>query len=478
MSKGSLKSTLRSIIGALQNSGSTARRWRNIAVVAVSSGLVRVGLIAWWGPFTTVDSSRYFSPDNPLSVFDWTGQRGSPAPIVQALWLAHPIPALLAQGGLGSLAWGFAAVVVGRLAKSRLAAWLGALTVLAMSWLDLVVRFDTALLTEPINISGTLLALTGSFCIAIPRVRTVVSQRFAWAAVLVGLGLSALSRPPNIVCSLPVVIVAIGISWRRPSSWRMVAVGSLAILTAYAVVVSLNDNSSPRNPEELARTVDRLALRASPEWVAAAESTGLRLCAALSRESLIDDAQASYTYLSLGPFTQRVTLSSDEPQRDSALAAVEAAPCPGMKEWIVARHLTATEQVLLVPLDSARQYFEDLMTQWSPHSPAPEALPVIRLSGWRLIPLNLVAFLTLAASVVSRRRSRARGVSVNDTRGALLLIATTYVSWGAFSILTWLVDSMELARHFLPVSLLFAPLTILAALSAWPRASRVPLPGT
>jgi hypothetical protein len=113
------------------------------------------------------------------------------------------------------------------------------------------------------------------------------------------------------------------------------------------------------------------------------------------------------------------------------------------------------------PVEVLTLYQQDLVNQSMPQALSPPAPNEIRkLSAVAVVALNVTAMALLAFAWVGTLRRRGA-----DTRGAHWLTAVMVCTWGAYSFVTWLADAMEMPRHVLPVTMLLAPLGLLAFLA-------------
>jgi len=439
--------------------------------------VLRVFVVALIGPTFAPDSSRYLKEG--LLALDLTGADGSPAPLVQLVWLTPiPLPVLI-QATASGVCWGLLALAVSRIPASGRVALAGFLIVTAFSWLPMVVSFDTLALTDSLSISGLVLAMASVIAGLTgppPRLRSTT-----WPVLLaVGVAMAVLSRPTNLLLATPIALAALVLSQDSPigGSWlrdarrgRAVQVGAaltIVVVSLYGVFLGIGAGGSST---EGFRAENRLALRASPAFLGAAKVAGLPQCPSLPLKVLSQNSQLAYTYLGIGPLQQRLILPNNQDARDAALGQVRNTDCLEMTAWLAQGHMTPFETALGAPVDTLRQYALDQLAQWTPVMQW-DIDKRLRLFDPAFIVVGTITALAYLASVLIVNARRRGGTWRQVPRRVVLLVTTALLSTLAFSFGTWIVDAIELGRHFLPASILAAPALFVLAIALSEGAER------
>jgi hypothetical protein len=425
----------------------------------------------WLGPVIAPDSVRYAPLGNQIPSLDLLGTYGGGAPLVQLVWRLTPSLAIGFQAFVSAAAWAFftyaGLAVIGP--KPWRTAWLMASTVLY--WSPLIVISDAAALTESLAISGSLACTTGAACLVSERARCAIPVPALCAATVTGFGVAVLSRPVTLIALAPVTFTALFLALRRERRLPLLAAWALVALSIFSYGTVLSTNLA-HSPSEIYRAQNRLALRASPEWIEAARRTGFMDCPELRASELISAAQQAHTWTSIGPLSFRRVAKDREPQ---AQAAVRDTHCRGIVEWLEAGHLTAIEQLIYTPGDSIRGYMADGMRWWSERPLGGSYFLRFQRAGSAYLFLFDVVAVALLSSVPIRAWRLRKTYFVPIDSWAL--VATAVLSWFGFSVVVWLTDAVELSRHFLPVHVVFAPFALLTSTLVWPRHMNPPRDG-
>ena len=417
----------------------------------------------WLGPIISSDSPRYAPLGNQIPSLDLLGSYGTGAPLVQLVWRLTPPLAIGFQAFASGAAWAFftyaGLTVIGP--KRWRIAWLMASTV--MYWSPLIVIIDATALSESLALSGSLACTTGAACLASERTRCAIPVPALCAATVTGFGVAVLSRPVTLIALAPVMFTALFLAWRRERRQPLLAAWALVALSIFGYGMVLSTNLV-HSPSEVYRAQNRLALRASPEWIEAARRTGFVDCPELTAPELISSAQQAHVWTSIGPFSFRRIAKDREPQ---ARARVQDTHCRGIVEWLEAGHLTAIEQLIYTPRDSIRGYIADGMRWWSERPLGGSYFLRFQRAGNAFLALSDVVAVALLSLVAIRVRRLRKMYFVPIDSWAL--VATVLLAWFGFSVVVWLTDSTELSRHVLPIHLVFAPFALLASSLIWPR---------
>jgi hypothetical protein len=427
--------------------GARPTHLRQVVVFLAASIVLHCVVTLWLGPMIFNDSVRYTALGPWHPAIDVLGVDGTGSPFVQLVWLL-PIPlALVAQSILGGLVWAFATIAGLVVIPSRRVAigWLAVFTL--MYWQPRVLLLDAAIASESLTISGSLACVTGSVCVSNARARQAVPLPVVCIAMVGGFGVAVLSRPVTLIALAPIMFVAFLLAWRDGCRRPLLVLCAFAI-TAYGVLLSANVAHSS---SEVLRAQDRLALRATPEMIAAAHQTGFTDCPELTSDQLIKSARDAYHWYPIGPLQIRRP-GDEKPPTD----AVYNTQCSGISNWVKARHLTPVEQLVYIPGDAVSGYISDVFNLWLEHAFSPDP---IRFGPIFTVLFDLAALTTLGVSAW-RRQGPAR---------VWILVGTAFLSWFAYSIAVWLSDPVELGRHFLPIPVVLAPFAFSAALFLWPE---------
>ena len=425
---------------------------RAMMVVVAVSGVLRILAAFVMGPVVLSDSARY------TQGLDMTGSRGSPAPLVQGVWSAPTGLALITQVLLSSLAWGALAFVVGRLPRCKIRAWGSLVFVLVISWSPVVLTYDAAILTESLATSGVLAACVAVFALVVPRVQETIPRRVSFVLCALGILVAVLSRPPTVLLVLPMAAAGIVLGFRSGlgrSTWAGLILATVVVCCG-GWAGWAQSHASAQQSSFVAQNL--LTLRATSDYVALAERAGMPTCSSLTPQELVAAVRATYAYKGLGPLQVRWRHS------DAAGALRErfGTECPAIVGWLQTDSApTSLEWLEADPVEVLTLYQQDLVNQSMPQALSPPAPNEIRkLSAVAVVALNVTAMALLAFAWVGTLRRRGA-----DTRGAHWLTAVMVCTWGAYSFVTWLADAMEMPRHVLPVTMLLAPLGLLAFLA-------------
>lgn len=195
--------------------------------VAVLFGLVAARLLAVIGlrPYLYVDSAEY-------EVLDFSGgwRRPWATPLLYQLVPGDHQRELVAQAVVGGIAWGALALVVLDWFEDRRVAWGAASAVAVLGLTTSVTNWDTAILSESLALSLTVL-LVAAWLHAL-RVATPTSVALVLGATLPWLFVRQ-SLLPTAAMVLGTAVVATVVSRRRGRPWRhlaALAVGSLLLV--------------------------------------------------------------------------------------------------------------------------------------------------------------------------------------------------------------------------------------------------------
>ena len=400
-----------------------------------------------WGPSFSNDADRYTQLTGGGVDIDWTGSLGSPAPLTQIVWhLPHDL-AIAVQSIVAGFAWGLLAVVIASLAKRWLWARPTAYFTIAVTWTPMLLTFDAMPLTDSLALAGASLVLS----VTIDRFvadQPVMSRRIADVLAISGVLMSVASRPVNVIALAPLAFMTVVWFGSGPASRRVLTGSALGVVSLYAILLVAN---SETGANEENRAQNRLAMRASAEYLAAASAMGMPECSSPSPEDLIRGAEASYTRIGFGPIQQQLILPGDQDARDEALRAVKKADCPELHLWTSSGGFDTLGPVWRAPATHLRLFYLDQVGLLTPYS-HDERLPI----GLRLIdPVLWLTASTLAAAVVARRWARrliGRRPRLGWRRPRAVVGLVTACSWSLHEIVNWLADPLDMARHFLPVT--------------------------
>ncbi len=395
--------------------------------------------------------------------FDYLGVGGNGAPLVQLLWRLPNSLALGIQSAISGAAWAFATLAALAVIQTRLGAKAWLLTATLMFWSPHVVIADASVLTESLAISGSLAALTAAICLASERATRVVPIRVLVAVMAAGFSVAILSRPVTLVFLAPCVITAWLLTWRK-TNWDFRAASGLLIFTA-AAYGSLLGISAAGSPSEVFRAENRLAFRASPEWIDAAERTGFSDCPELTSADLIAAAERAHVWVSIGPLSFRRLAKDYDPR-----LAVRNTDCSGIVDWVSDGHLTYVEQLKYAPAATFHGYFTDGLRLWFERSFTPERVPV---EFQKLGPVVASTFcsaslMLLAYNSLKSWRMRGEGLTAKSSR-VWVVASMGFLGFLVYSLVIWLSDPIELGRHFLPIPVVLAPFVFLVTILAGAR---------
>ena len=428
---------------------------RKLVRLAAASGLARLVVAVLWGPSFSNDADRYTQLDGGGVAIDWTGSLGSPAPLTQLVWhLPHDL-AIAVQSIVASVSWGLLAISIGRLRSTWRYATALAFFALAVTWSPMLLTFDAMPLTDSLALAGASLVLA----VLIDRTvspRALLVGPAGNMIALSGLLMSIASRPVNLIALAPMVSIAV--IWRTPASTRrrwLSAVFTLAF-TVYGVALVAN---SETGTNEENRAQNRLAMRASPDYLAAAEDMGMPECSSPSHDDLISGAEASYSTFGIGPLRQQLILPGDQDARDDALRAVKEAPCPELHAWTSTGGFDTLGPLWRAPGTHLRLFLLDQVGLLTPYS-HDERLPI----PLRMLDPVLWLGATLFSLAVATRawvRGLARSDAPEQRRFGFSAGIVIAAAWALHEIVNWLADPLDLARHFLPVTTML-PFALLA----------------
>jgi hypothetical protein len=433
-----------------------------LALWLVGCSVLLHGVVSiWLGPMIYSDSVRYAPLGESTPDLDLLGTYGNGTPLVQIIWRLRPPLPLVIQAVASGAAWAFVTCIGLVVIRSRFltTAWFAVLMVIF--WSPLIVFADASILTESLAISGSLACLAGAFCLVNERARSTVPMRFLCVAMVAGFGVAVLSRPVTLVALAPTAFMTCVLAWRRSRQFALLISGIVILgIFVYGFILSAN---VARSPSEVFRAENRLELRASPQWIEAAKRTGFVDCPALPSSELISSAERAYVWYSIGPLKfRRLEHGSDSTLR------VRERQCPGIIQWLEARHLTASEQLIYAPRDTMSGYMADGLRLWIERSLGVPPIPLwVQRTAPRVTLLFDMAAVALLAVVVFRTWRLRRFVSI--PAWSWLLVGVTVSSWFVYSLVIWLADESEVGRHFLPIPVVLGPLALLAVAVLWPN---------
>lgn len=211
--------------------------------VTVVVGLIAARLLAVIGlrPYLYVDSAEY-------EVLDFSGRWRRPwaTPLLYQLTPGGHQRELLVQAVVGGMAWGVLALVVSTWFDDRRVG-IGAATVVALLGLTTsVTNWDTAILSESLALSLTVLLIAA--WLHLVRTRPPYGELLVLTATLPWLFVRQ-SLLPTAAMVLASVVVAAVVSWRRGRPWQHLAV----VAAGSVLLVGLAVGSYARN-QEIGRT--------------------------------------------------------------------------------------------------------------------------------------------------------------------------------------------------------------------------------
>lgn len=412
------------------------------------------------GPIIYPDSARYAPINGNFPPMDLLGTYGNAAPLVQLVWrLPSPLP-LIVQAAASGVAWAFVSSIgIATIHSRRWAVgWVAVVT--AIFWTPVVVFADAAILTESLAIAGSVACTAGAISLANERARKNLPLRRLYIFTVIGFGVAVLSRPVTLVGLGPIIIASLLFARRKsPLSLSLISAVMVIVMSTYAMVMSAN---AMQSPNEVYRAYNRLAHRASPAWIEAAERTGFNDCPDLPSSQLISGAEASYTWFSVGYF--RFRQSARGPDKEAA-EILRRTNCPGIIEWLKAGHLSPLEQLIYVPRESMNNYLADVPRFWLERSMgAGMDLRIQRASPLVTLLLNLIAVILLIVTFIRTWRLR-RAISLS--KPTWIVVGIGSFSWFCYSVAVWLSDDSALGRIFLPVPIIFGPAALLVAALTW-----------
>lgn len=383
------------------------------------------------------------------------GARGSPAPLVQVIWfLPEPI-GLLVQVGFSAFAWGTLAIAFCERASSEKLRLIQVTFILLLSWLPLVVVHDLSILTESISLSGAVLLVAAAHSYVVPS-RSSYLRGQALLLMTVGLFSSCLARPINFILLAPIFLAAIAL--RKVNGRRKWSLGLGFALVALALFASFVSFTGRDSEIEYFRSVNRLAWRSSPNYLAAAEQQGLVFCDQNSRLQVIENYEASYQQLGFGPLRFRVMGGERQQSSEYARDYIASLECPSVQSWLRSDRSSFLAMFLASPKENIRQWWTDFPSQ--NFSDSGRFSPLVNRIESLVIPLTTVfVAVALGTKALKARQDTRRLWSKDSRRRRRWLLGATLLAVVSFSLITWAADQMEVARHFLP-----APLVLLASL--------------
>lgn len=432
-----------------------------IAYWVVGSSVVFHGIVSVaLGPMIFPDSVRYAPSDGFTPLIDVLGVHGSPAPLVQLMWrLPAPVP-LVIQALSSGFAWGFVSCAgLAVIRSTRMATvWVAVLT--AIFWSPLVVFSDATVLSEPLAISGSVACTAGAACLVSERARRAISLRLLFVVTGAGFAVAVLCRPLSLIVLGPITLVSFAIAWRKISLVQaLIAVASVSAVLVYGSVLTANASQSPT---EVYRAYNRLALRASPEWIEAAKHTGFSDCPELPSAQLISSAERAFDWFSVGPFTFR----KSAPGQEVAARTLRKTHCAGIVKWLEAGHLTPLEQLVHAPRDTMNNFLADGPRFWLERSMGAGMSLRVQRAAPAVTLLYDVAAVMLLAGVAFRTWQLRRRIPIPVW--SWVLVGVAFSSWFLYSLTVWLSDSSALGRVFQPVPIVLAPFALLTAVLTWP----------
>lgn len=422
-----------------QSEGSAARGmyFRAVLATCVLYGLIRAGLALSNDPATYFDSSRYWQPQEPGSVFDvWTGSM-APSLLPQMLFLLPVRIANLAQGLLGGLAWGFAALTVMYTVRLRVLGCALGMLIMLVGLLPYNAGFDSSVLSESLSISMSLLCLSFAFLVC---TRTVVaeiglSQRTCGLLAAAAYAGAVLSRPSVALLLLPCVGAAALLNRSAlRSAAALVSAVTVGLVSVWGIAAAVHETQRAG----WFAAADRLAARISPAYLEAARASGLPDCSQLGERLL------------------------NTPALSDRLNLVHSEACPELRPWLDAGGLSVVKQTATLPRETIQAWRDENFLQWQPVVFQELKFPLLqwpRFMGQELYIMNrwyydaytrLLAF-TVGACVTMLIISGAtlrRGPRPVRATAALFLVFSGSVV--VYSYVVWVLDTYE-TRHFLPV---------------------------
>jgi hypothetical protein len=434
---------------------------RGVVRLAIASGVARIVVAVLWGPSFSNDADRYTQLDGGGVAIDWTGSLGSPAPLTQIVWhLPHDL-AITVQGTVAGAAWGLLAVVIANFADRWRWASLVAFLTIGVTWTPMLLTFDAMPLTDSLALAGASLVLAVTIDRVVAR-QPVMTQTAGEVLAVSGLLMSIASRPVNVIALAPLAFMTVVWCSRGLARRRLLAAGALSIVSLYAVGLTAN---SETGTNEENRAQNRLAMRASAAYLAAATDMGMPECSSLSHDDLIRGAEASYTSIGIGPIRQQLILPGDQDARDDALRAVKKADCPELHLWTASGGFDTLGPVWRAPVSHIRLFLLDQVGLFTPYS-HDERVPI----GLRLVdPVIWLSASLVAAGVALRRwfaRLRGHQSRLGWGRPEAVIGGVTAFSWLLHQIVNWLADPLDMARHFLPVTTMLPFLLITLTLGS------------
>lgn len=421
--------------------------------------LVRFIVTIASGPAFAGDSSRYVRSDLNGAGIDLLGSQGHAAPLVQMVWALPTRVALVLQASISAAAWCILAFVGLRVIRSRLRATVFVLTLGTMAWWPVVWGFDTLALTESLSISGSLLCVAGAFAILIDSSGSARPWRFGSLSLALGYAIAMTARPVNIVLLLPLCVYAL-VGRGRPSKGYSFATAAVVVacMSGYGVLLALNASNSVI---EDFRSVNRIAWRSSNEYLDAAARNGLVFCEDAQRQQISENFNAAYEYRQVGPLTFRQLGGDRQPQVEFARQYVQFLDCPEVQSWLSSSDASAIRMTLTAPLEMLRQYRLDLAS--IALTPVPRFSPDLPGEAHRLFypAVNLSLLVPLAGQAMRSLRRRNVAIDIGVQLSVVAALALLLLSAVAHSFVTWAVDAMEVARHFLPTPVVLGPALLL-----------------
>ena len=377
--------------------------WRWWVVVGLA--LLRGAWVAVAGsPVVSNDSSRYWNPIDPLSVFRVDVGLG-PGQLVQLVFLAlPPMVAIVVQAVVAGLLWGWAALVVAAGRPGLF--WAGVVWSLSPWWL----AWDARVLTEALMLAGLALFSAG--------LARLVSGGGSWVPLLAGLAAALLARPLVVVLVAPLMLIG-WLCVRRARPLPTLLVGLLVAAAIAQTVVwtsSVAEHDNLPGPQSVTRiqAQDRFAVRMDvPGYLELARQQGLPACA---DRVVAMDANTAVTELR----------NAD-------------GWCPGLARWLEGGGLPWWRELAFNPLRTARHVLD---WHWPLEQPPDLIAGDLRLAplGGGLLPTTVVMWLLIAVAAVRLLWPGQRWWP----RFAMAAVCAGFV------LATVMADGLEYWRHTLP----------------------------
>lgn len=410
-----------------------------VLLVCVGYALVRSIMAVSLSPSVYSDTVRYWQPGDPFSVFSvWTGSM-APSLLPQLLFLLPIRMAMLVQGAIAGLVWGFAAATLMITSRLRLLGWLAGVLVLLLGLLPYNAAFENSVLSESLANSFSLLCLLCAFLLCAPTTRDHlgVTVELCLATGAVALAAAALSRPSTGLILLP----CLGVGAFFQSRTRRIK--SSAVLVSVVLVLGVVAWGASATLHETHRAgwftaANRLGARMSPGYLEQANAAGLPDCDGLGQKLLA------------------------MPEPSDRVELVHSASCPELRLWLEEGGLSVITEVRTLPAETLAAWRKDHFLQWQPVVYQEMHYPMLdwpRFAGRELYLLNrtyhavyvrafvLSGFTAVLLLILSLWIPRLKVGSVRSLCGLFVVFAWTVIG---YSFVTWVLDT-EQTRHFLPV---------------------------